>query len=350
MNIKNLDHRDQLERLNQVLNDPRLHDPGGPEPGVAYRLAVTFGTCQLLGVPVPAEMNDTLPALVAGPAADTLTQELRRLQRRIETLADDWADAAHPEEGDELVFELVESRTDAEAALVALEESIPAIIEREGTHTEQLIAAMDTIAELLADLDSAFANESQILSTAAHSRLVESWLDSVADAHRDRPLWNFYAHLAEVAQATLAHAIESLPSEAFAQVVQEIERKHRRGPILPVPVWSGIAAGTNEIPAGVAAEHRWVWRSPDGRMIAEMWVPTSQTAAEDEQERPLNFDLVDGFASAVELIGQEVRLGSVIATVSEPARVILRLRELRDGSPLRLTVSGQTWDFVEEGD
>ncbi len=93
------------------------------------------------------------------------------------------------------------------------------------------------------------------------------------------------------------------------------------------------------------------WRSPDGRYLAEMYVPPKPTDRGDEEPLVLVVYRQTDDAPAEELAGQRVWLGSATPkTLQKEGRVTFLLAELRVSDRLCLSVGSRDrlWEALEE--
>ncbi len=159
----------------------------------AYRLALALGRCRLFGVEMKESDDFTLTRAAAAAAASVLYRALRRATRGVEELGQHLRRAGAYGRRD-LAVELLEFRTDAWAAFLAIDESLSAAIEGTGKGTPGI--STDILGKRVAMLMKATENydanlneKVRFLRPAAGTQLLENWRRLLAPAHRELLPW-----------------------------------------------------------------------------------------------------------------------------------------------------------------
>ncbi len=167
--------------------------------GAAYRAAVAWGRSQLFGVKL-GDWDGVLESLLARAAARRLTWCLEHLKLRAAKLAEFWNRADTDIEAREESLSLLESRMDAWAVFVALDEAqLDAL-----THTlpgrAELSAECRQAQDALAQTDAALREQADFLSVAAGTQLLDNWRRLLVEPYRLSSPWWLDGSLERVAE------------------------------------------------------------------------------------------------------------------------------------------------------
>lgn len=184
----------------EALADTDLAAAGCARSQAAVRAVIALGRCRLFGVAVPGEATMAVAAL-ADYAIPALLVELANWTESARTLGERW-DAAHQhgEHDEELLFAMLDIRTDAwaaEAALAAFTEGAPLKL-------------------AIARLDKAMRDQITLLSLAVGSNYLEN---STVGLIEPRPWW-LGEELTAATAAVEEEAAATMPPAEFWQAVQ----------------------------------------------------------------------------------------------------------------------------------
>lgn len=293
-------------------------DGTGPPAGAAAaeRLATALGYCRLYGLD-PGADDGTLPVPVAVAAAGRLADDLELWAAEADRLGARWDTADGPDAADDLAAGLLTARTDALAALTAIDEAA------EAGGSAALDRAVDALAGPLDRFDDALERHADILSTLLDTPLLDEWARRLTDPP---PWW--------VGDGLRAAAARVMAAPA------EVAR-----PPIPDPGPEVLMAADPARPharPGVTL----TWVSPDGAFRAEVIIPDP---VDDRTELPVNLTRRADDRPATELAGKVVEVG--VPRTIDAGRVVVTLGDLRAaGPPAVLRVSGEGWVYTPGGE
>jgi hypothetical protein len=164
------------------------HATGGLAEPRAYWLALGLGRCRLFGVALSPADDFTLSPLSFDHAARHLIDYL--------AAAVDWLkdvvsrpDAYPAHLHRNIALELLEIRTDAHAAHLALDEAYAAARYENNPQADMMGRRLRQVRRMINVLDGNLQNNIPLLRPAASTFLLENWRRLLAPAHRDCPPW-----------------------------------------------------------------------------------------------------------------------------------------------------------------
>ncbi len=343
-----------IEELREALCAPELEEfdrsdavPSREAKEAAYAVAVALGRCRIFGLKVPEELDGAMPEAEAIAAAQVASEHVRLWTEDARQLPQTWDEAEERWRGGQsLCAELLEARMEAHFVMEAVSEAMEKSWE-EGRGAEELVAAVDQLAQALEDFDQALQEPETLalLSTVVELPLLNNWRSMLAGVHKDCPPWWLDGTLEamdrdieEVCKKTLPSgeqwrklpatrpqwvplAQESAPPVAAGEegsppegVVRPAIRRHLAREIFQMePIYAAAA----ETPTGLPPITTFLqWRSPDERLLARLSIP-SEAAGTDMLVMEF---LTSEEQLATELAGQPVWLSGQQATI-EPAGV-----------------------------
>ncbi len=314
-----------LEELKEVLADPALEAFDQPGPyseeakKAAYSLAVALGYCRVFGIPVPTDVDGTLPLPMATAAAEEAALLVTGWAEEAQTLPDRWDNAA-PEIGEALVAETVEACMASYCVMEVVSECYERALKERDPQTKELERSLDKFGEAVGELDQILQQPEHLalLSTVCSLPLLENWRKSLAGVHREVPPWWLDGTL-EAAAEQVARVVEAtLPSAETWRRVREwvrreprelaTPRRHRAAAVLTIPWAYSVAAEATSVTPPIKEFLEWI--SPDGRWRARLSIPSMA-----REETPLPVEFLAGEQPAVELQGTRVRLAGVEAQI-----------------------------------
>jgi hypothetical protein len=154
----------------------------------AYGLALSIGRCRLFGVRLNDDANVTLSPLSFDRAATLLIDHLKETMRWLEEIQMQ----PEPYRGymeHNVALELLETRMDAHAAYIALDEAYAAARFTAEVEADAMGRRLHQVRRLIDRLDGNLQNQIPLLRLAASTRLLENWRRLLAPAYRDCPPW-----------------------------------------------------------------------------------------------------------------------------------------------------------------
>jgi hypothetical protein len=323
------------EELRAALAQPDL---SGAQ--AAYRLAVALGRCRLFGVEPGADLDGTLPAELALPAAATLAGQLEVLTEEARQLGPRWDCAVDPIEADGLCVDLLDARMEAWAALSAIDEANRACRDAGEPGEVPLAQALDHVHDRLEAFDSVLAEQVDILATVADTRLLDNWRGLLGAEHRRRLPWWLDGRLEQAARAAMARAAATQPDPTAWRLLAERVRRERAGhPVRALPTLVD-APGAEAIPGNVLR-----WSSPDRRWLAELRLPGQSTAEQEVEVQLLLFVTSQPEAQPGELQDLPAWLGGVHSIIDQ-GQARFTLARLRQAQSLDLRVGDPAEDWT----
>ena len=155
----------------------------------AYALALSIGRCRLFGVRIHDPADDvSLSPLSFDRASLHLIDHLKEVMRWIAEIQ------THPEGyrgymERNVALELLETRMDAHATYLALDEAYAAARFTGAVEADAMGRRLNQVRRLIDRLDGNLQNQIPLLKLAASTRLLENWRRLLAPAHRDCPPW-----------------------------------------------------------------------------------------------------------------------------------------------------------------
>jgi hypothetical protein len=155
----------------------------------AYRAAVAWGRSRLFGVSL-GDWDGVLAMPLARAAARRLSEVLRQLRKRADNLPSFWDQADNDIEAREECLSLLESRMEARAAFVSLDEAqLDALVNSLAGRSELADECNKAQGEL-APTDEALLRQKDFLSVAAGTQLLDNWRRLLIEPYRlSLPWW-----------------------------------------------------------------------------------------------------------------------------------------------------------------
>jgi hypothetical protein len=292
----------------------------------AYRVAVALGECRLFGVSLPDDLGGVMPTSLGLAAARQLQSYLDQWVEQARALEQRWAER-DPVAGEDLCLEVVETRMEAWAAFVAVDEAYADCLGERDPLAGRFAGQLDAVLDRLEAWDGLLQQHVVLLSVAADTQLLGNWRANLAGNFRQPLPWWLDGCLEEAAR--------QLPHLPFG----------RRRRWLPAVVPTRVLAAETS-PAAEEAASGLKWLSPDGRFRAYLTIPGRVTdttilvvAVLTADDRP-----------ATELAGQPMTVAGFSAQLTESGRANLPAAQLEAhaAEEPRLTVGGVDWPLQEE--
>jgi hypothetical protein len=154
-----------------------------------YALALNIGRCRLFGVTVHDPAADvSLSTISFDRASLHLIDHLKDVMRWLEEIQTQPEGYRGYEERN-VALELLESRMDAHAAYLALDEAYAAARFNGEVEADAMGRRLNQVRRLIDRLDGNLQNQLPLLRLAASTRLLENWRRLLAPAYRDCPPW-----------------------------------------------------------------------------------------------------------------------------------------------------------------
>lgn len=156
---------------------------------LCHLLAVGLGRCRLFGVTPPPEQDFTLSLkaldrAMRGQAVAHLRAAVHASRSLPETL-----DLASAYSHHNLVLDLLETRMDAHAAYLALDEAYAAAVYDGSPEAPAMSRRLTQVRRLINLFDGNLQKNLPLLRLAASTYLLDNWRRLLAPAHRDCPPW-----------------------------------------------------------------------------------------------------------------------------------------------------------------
>jgi hypothetical protein len=343
--------------LQELLADPALarFSEGGSATqesyAVAHHLAETLGYCRLFGVDVPVDVDGSLSASIATAACNRLRDQLTNEIESLDDFPATWEQTQSQIELEMLCCDILESRMDAWAVVIAVTEALRVADDESRELISGLELAIRSLLDSVDRFDSSLIRERELLCVATDTNLLDNWRNLVAEEYRLALPWWLDGTLERIADAPLERIDLSNLDMQKINVTDQLE-------LASQPFHRFYIRSRKSAPA-LAANDRilrpefdkisWIPSEPEFQCQAVLKVPQTLSASGRTEVR-LEFK----GAQRHELAGKPVVLGNGRAVIR--ARSLTRLPgeslieatfiaeelELPDGSrPLR--VDNQIW-------
>lgn len=198
----------RLPDLTRLLTVENVGASDAHAAAASYAIAAAIGRCRLFGIEDAPSTEFTLSPIAAIDAAHALSRRIERWVDAADALPE-WADAVSEPLADDLRYGLIESRMEAWAAYVAIDEAYSAAIDSDaaadnaaidsaaidsaatdnaGT-ADDLSAAINTLLDGLAAFNESLEQIEPLLASALHSQMTANWLAALAKPYRECPPW-----------------------------------------------------------------------------------------------------------------------------------------------------------------
>jgi hypothetical protein len=177
----------QLRQL-RTLCEQASHD-ASPPLDLSHRLAVALGRCRLFGVRVPAADDCALAPVSFALAAVRLCRHLSNVAHWLMRCGCGLTDRSGAYVDRHVAADLLEIRTDAHCAYLALDEAYAAALYDGSPHVPSMSRRLHQVRRLINLFDGNLQKNIPLLRPAASTYLLDNWRRLLAPTYRDCPPW-----------------------------------------------------------------------------------------------------------------------------------------------------------------
>lgn len=335
--------------LAEAEENPR--QPSDQACDASYEMAVALGWCRLTGVEPTGELNQTLPTNIAWVAACELCKRSVHWIDQVLSMGLRWDAAETPDEKHHILATLLQSRMDAWAALIAIEEACLVAITHASPHAQSLLDAEELAAARIEQFDDLLYQERSLLSAILDTNLIRNWRSAMNNLYRDNLPWWLDGTLERQATSAQHEAMRLIPCTSFAAIMHDENQDVIPNPTYPsmawlaapVPLRAAAAQSGQDYPALVNLLR---WRSTDGEYEAVLGLSDQYAAT---SSLVVSFVHVQTDQLARELAGVNVQLAGIKGQIDTDGYAHFSHETVwtsGDATP-SLRVGGHTWSAID---